>query len=126
MKYAVVQSDLVKPTPQALKAAFRGVEEFVDIDAAAISNDAYGIITGGLDHDLATRLAVALNAQGINTQVVPDTDFPVLSPAKHIRRLDCTTDCMILYDAIGRTTPVPWDRVVMVAAGLVTVSEIKL
>ena len=51
MKYAVVQSELVKPTPEALKAAFRAVEEFVDIDATAFSNDAYGIITNGLDMD---------------------------------------------------------------------------
>ena len=125
MKYAVVQNQIVKPEPKALRSAFRTLAELVDIYATSLSNDAYGIITDGLNHDQATRLSDALNAQGVSAQVVPDTDFPKLTHAKHVRRVDCSADHMLVYDAIGHTTPVAWNQVVMVAAGLVTVSDFK-
>jgi hypothetical protein len=125
MNYAVVQSEIVKPEPYALEAAFRELAELVDIDAASLSNDAYGIIVDGLSHDHATRLCAALNGQGIRTQVVSEAELPTLTPAKQLRRLDCAGDHLLLYDAIGRTTPVPWEHVVLVAAGFVTMPEFR-
>lgn len=125
MAYAVVQNEMVKPSREALEAAFGALTEFVNIDAATFSNDAYGIITGGLDYDHAACLSSALLAQGVSTQVVDESEFPPLTPPRHLRRLDCTREHLVLYDALGRTTPVSWNRVAMVAAGLVTVTEFE-
>ncbi len=123
--YAVVQNEPTMPSPDSLETAFKVLSDLVDIDADTLSNDAYGIITDGLSHSDAQRLCVALNAEGVSTCVVPESDFPKLIPAKQIRRLDCTPGDMLLYDTLGRAAPILWDQVIMVAAGLVTVSEFK-
>jgi len=123
MKYAVVQSEITKPEPDALATAFRALPELVDVDAATLSSDAYGIIADEFDLEHATRLSAALKAEGISTEVVPYADLPELTPAKHVQRLDCTAEHMLLYDTVGHTTAVPWSEVVLVAAGLVTAPE---
>lgn len=123
MKHAVVQTQMAKPDPEALVRAFRAVPELVDLDADTLSADGYGILVGDLPEDTANATASALNIEGVDVRVVPETDFPALPSAKRVHRVDCLPEQMIVYDAVGRETPVAWDQVVMVAAGIVTVTE---
>jgi hypothetical protein len=120
MNYSVVQNIITKPTPEDLAEAFRVLPDLIDIDAVSLSNDAYGIIADGLTQEQSVCLANALNARGVSTQSVANTKFPVLTPAKQVRQLTCNPDMILIHDALGRTTPIPWDQVVLVAAGFVT------
>ena len=44
MSYAVLQTKIEKPSPDAVKRALRAVDGFADPDALNLCNDAYGII----------------------------------------------------------------------------------
>lgn len=125
MSYALLQTDIKKPSPDALRRAFKGLVELVDIDAATLANDGYGIITAGLSYEHAEQLSQALNAQGVPTAVVDESEIVRLPPAKHLRRIDCLPESLVLRDALGRSTSTDWKHVVLVAAGFVTLTETK-
>ena len=78
MNYAVVQDQLTKPDPKALEVAFRALGQLVDIDAATLSDDGYGIVASGLAEDEARRLAEAITAAGVTARVVDEAEFPLL------------------------------------------------
>ena len=64
----------------------------------------------------------ALAAEGIETAVVLENELPQLPPAKFVRQMECLPDALMVYDPIGRNSPVSWDQVLLVAAGNVQVT----
>jgi hypothetical protein len=55
----------------------------------------------------------------VQTEVVEESRMPVLPPGYVVRRLECTTEGLAIYDAIGRRITVPRGEVVLIAAGRV-------
>ena len=117
------QTTIAKPSRAALKRAFRALGELVDIDAATMSNDGYGVLTEGLSRENAGKLSAALNAEGVPTRVVDESTIVRLPQAKIVRRLDCIPSGLISYDPLGRPTSIDWSHVVLVASGFVTGKE---
>ena len=123
MSHAILQKGLEKPEPDALERAFKVLRELVDIDAHTLSSDGYGVLVSGLSCEKATTLNQALEREGVHTVVVDEEELVALPAPIHKRRLDCCDETLLIYDTLGRPERMPWEHVVLVAAGFVTLPE---
>ena len=125
MNYAVLQKTLEIPDVEKLKAAFTGIPGLTAADAAILAKDAFGVLVKGKSQEVAGKLSGTLRAHGIETLVVPESELPVLPPTKFLRRLECQTQGLVIYDAIGRPFTVEWRHVSLIAIGNVLTTEFK-
>jgi hypothetical protein len=121
--YAVLQTTIEPPPVAALERAFSGLKKFTKADAHIIANDAFGVLIKRLDAHDAAAFQGALRAQGIETELVPMSALPVMPPGKVVRRVDPLPDALHIFDPIGRSFPVEWKHVMLVAAGGVRSQE---
>lgn len=123
MPYAVVQKNLELPDIERLKAAFRGVPGLTEVDAYTVGKDAFGILVKGFTRENASRLVAALQAQGIETEVLEESALPKLPQGPNTTRVDCNPDGLVVYDALNRPVRIDWQNVVLIAAGRVPLTE---
>jgi hypothetical protein len=123
--FAVVQRSLEIPEVGKLKRAFQSVKCLTAADAHTLANDAFGILVKNLPVNDAMTLQGALSAEGIETALVLQNELPQLPPIKFVRRLDCAPESLLVYDPIGRTIPVPWGHVMLIAAGDVRTQDFE-
>jgi len=88
-------------------------------DAHTLANDAFGILVNNLSPTDAMTLQGALQAEGVETALVLQSDLPQLPPTKFVHQMDCLPNALVVHDAIGREFPVPWDQIMLIAAGSV-------
>src|SRR5260370_18892967 len=117
MSCAVMQKDLSVPPVEGLKRAFRSVKCLIQYDAVVLANDAYGILVKHLSCEDAATLQGALQAEGVQTEIVDERSLPTLPTTKFVHRLDCLPESLLIYDPLGRGFPLEWPHVMMVAAG---------
>jgi len=120
-----MQTNLEPPTLEQLKEAFRGIPGLTAVDAAMLSRDAFGILARSFEPERARALQSALAAQGVETEVVDDAGLPPLPELRIVHRLDSTPDALMICDPLGRTFPLPWQNVMLIAAGRVRMTEFK-
>ncbi len=125
MSYALLQTEIEKPSADALQKAFKVLSELVDLDADSLSSDGYGVIVSGLSRENAGRLSQAVNGQGISVEAIDECELVKLPSPKKLRRIDCLPDGLVLYDTLGRPETVDWSHVVMAGAGFVASTEAK-
>ncbi len=118
-RFAILQRSLEIPDVEKLKRAFRLVNGLTESDAHTLANDAFGILVNNLSPTDAMTLQGALQAEGVETAVVLQTDLPQLPPTKFVHQMDCLPNALVVHDAIGREFPVPWDQIMLIAAGRV-------
>ena len=118
-RFAILQRSLEIPDVEKLKRAFRSVHGLTESDAHTLANDAFGILVNNLSPGDAMTLQGALQAEGVETAVVLQTDLPQLPPTKFVHQMDCLPNALVVHDAIGREFPVPWDQIMLIAAGRV-------
>jgi hypothetical protein len=118
-----MQKDLSIPPVEALKRAFRSVKCLTQYDAVILANDAYGILVKHLSGEDAATLQGALQAEGVQTEIVDEGSLPILPATKFVHRLDCLPESLVIYDPLGRGFPLEWPHVMMVAAGRVRLEE---
>ena len=118
-RFAILQRSLEIPDVEKLKRAFRLVNGLTESDAHTLANDAFGILVNNLSPTDAMTLQGALQAEGIETAVVLQTDLPQLPPTKFVHQMDCLPNALVVQDAIGRELPVAWDQIMLIAAGRV-------
>jgi hypothetical protein len=121
--FAVLQASIEPPPVDSLRRAFTGLTGFTAADAHIVANDAFGILVKNLDAGRAAAFQRALAAQGIATELAPMSELPPMPPGKVVRRVDPLPDALRLFDPIGRSFPVEWKHVMLVAAGSVRVQE---
>ncbi|HXD01276.1 MAG TPA: hypothetical protein VN048_18200 [Verrucomicrobiae bacterium] len=125
MSCSVMQKNLEPPTMEQLKQAFCKVPGLTAVDASIFSRDAFGILARSFELERAQALQSALAAQGVETEVVEDGALPVLPEARLVHRIDCTPDALVIYDPLGRSFPLKWENVMLIAAGRVNLVEFK-
>lgn len=125
MRYAIVQDQLDPPPIESLKRAFRSVSFLTDLDALTLGRDAFGILIKNLEAKDAANLQGALKVEGVLTEIVPEQNLPPLPPAKHVHRLNCTPDALLIYDPLGRAFPLNWNHLLIIAAGQVQLTEFR-
>ena len=125
MPFAILQSTLDIPSVDSLRNAFRSVQCLTDIDAFTLGRDAYGILVKNLSSQDAAALQGALKVEGVETDIVDQQLLPPIPQGRVVHRLDCLPDALRVYDPVGRTFPVDWSHIMLIAAGQVKVSEFE-
>ena len=106
-----------------MRRAFQATGLFHALDAVHFVKEGFGVLAKGLEEDPARQLQGALATQGVEVDVVADSEWPVLPPAKRIVQAACWAEGFEPLDPLGRPLHVPWDEVVAVSAGLVLREE---
>ena len=117
MPYALLQKSLDAPSAEQLRTAYREVPDVTAVDADRLCQNMFGILARSLRPDQAAALQAGLKAQGIETEVLDESALPPLPPGKVVRRLEFTTETLMVFDALGRAVPVPWEDLMLLAAG---------
>ncbi len=125
MGYVVLQKDLEPPPIEKMKAAFHGVPGLTAADAMLMCKHSMGILVRELKQEQALQVQAGLAAQGIETAIAEQSELPALPPMRHLMRVECTADALIIYDPLGNKFPLDWQDVMLVAAGRVAVIEFK-
>ena len=125
MAYAIMQKELLVLDVDKLKRAFRALPTLTALDAQTQAHDAYGILNRGLEVEEASALQDALMIEGIETEVVEESDLPVIPPAKLVRQADFLPAHLSMYDPMGRTFTLPWRDIMFIAAGNVRLQEFR-
>ncbi len=123
MPYAVLQSKLNAPSLEQLQRAFRFVQGLTAYDARILGNDAFGILVKDLSAQQAASLQGALRIEGFETEIVDQALLPSMPPTHFLRRCDALPQHLLLYDPLGRSFPLEWPHVLIVAAGAVRLTE---
>lgn len=121
--YLLVQRSLTPPEIEPVRRAFQATGIFHALDAVHFVKDAFGVLVKGLEESPARQLQGVLAAEGVEVDVVADSEWPVLPPAQRIVCAACRTEGFEPLDPLGRPLHVPWDRVVAVSAGWVLREE---
>lgn len=119
MSFAIVQKELIVPDVERLTRAFCVLPDLTSIDAQNAAHDAYGILWRGLDAERAGALQAALAHEGLDTDLVNDSEFTRLGTGHVIQRIQITPDHLEASDPMHRVTRIPWNDVLLLAAGRV-------
>lgn len=125
MRYTVLQKNLEAPTTEQLKEAFRHVPGLTPVDALTLGRDAFGVLGKNFDLERASDLKHSLEAQGIAVEILEDSAVPQLPETFFLASLECTPDALLLHDCMGRIAELEWRNIMLIAAGLVPLSEFK-
>ena len=125
MRYAVMQKHLEPPALERLQRAFRAVPCLTPADAHILGNDAFGILVKNFSEADAGTLQAALTAEGVETEIAPETSLPAIPQARMVSRAECGPDALLVYDPAGRKFPVEWQHVMLIAAGRVRMTDFK-
>lgn len=123
MAYALVQCDIAPPTIQQVREALKRTIDaglpVVPADAPGIVNDSYGVLVERLTAEQARALRAAFAAVGYATEVVDERDLFEPPPAKGCNKIEVAEEGLVVYDLYGTGLIVAWDRVLIVAAGMI-------
>jgi hypothetical protein len=108
---------------EALRRACARVPGLAAADAGPIRRDAFGVLIKDFSREQATAFHEALQAEGVETEVIEQRTLPELPVTKYVPRLDCEEAGLLIHDTLGRTTLVEWTDVMLVAVGNVRVIE---
>ena len=92
--FAILQRSLEVPDVEKLKRAFRSVRCLAESDAHTLAEDAFGILVKNLSANDAMTLQGALQAEGVESAVVLQTDLPQLPPIKFVHQMDCLPEAL--------------------------------
>lgn len=123
MAWLLVQRSLTPPEIELVQRAFQSTGIFHTLDAVSFVKDAFGVLAKGLEDYPAKQLQNALAVQGVEVDVVDESEWPKLPPAKRIVRASCWAEGFEPLDPLGRPLSVPWTEIVAVSAGLVRREE---
>jgi hypothetical protein len=120
-----MQRELLPPGVEQLKRAFSVWPALTEIDAQTAARDAFGILLKGLEFEQASLLQSALIKEDIETEVVKETDLPAIPPAKVIKQIEFMSAHLSMYDPMKRHIELPWNDLILIAAGNVRLTEVR-
>jgi hypothetical protein len=116
--YAVLQTSLEQPiTRETLEAAVMATQTLAKPDCVWLQRDLFGIIAENLSQDDALGLQAGLRAQGIETEVIDETNLPSLPTPHHPQSFTVTGDGVTVAGFSGHDTLLPISTVVFAAGG---------
>ena len=123
--YAILQKEADRPTAEQIRRAFRSFSHLTDADAVRLAANAQGILQRQLNADAARAFQCALQAEGVATAIVAESDLQLLPKSRSLHRLALTETALEIYDLHGQPTAVAWTELALVAAGAVRHDEIS-
>lgn len=123
--YAVLLREVARPSAEPIRQAFRAFSHLTDADAIRLAANAQGILLRHLGVDEARALQQALLQEGVKAALVKDEELRFLPASLRLHRIELTHEALVIYDYVGRATPVAWEDFSLVAAGAVPHVEIS-
>jgi len=124
-QYAVLQKEGGSPSAEQIRRAFRSFSNLTDADAVRLAANAQGILLRHLSSDEARAFHRALQAEGVASALVAESELQLLPESKALHRLSLTEPALEVYDLRGQPMPVAWNEIALVAAGAVRHVEIS-
>lgn len=121
--FAIVRRGLEPLDLEQLRRAFLGVPGLAPCDAGTVCNEAGGILCRGFSTDQAAALQANLKTEGVEVEMVDESQLPVLPPPKLIRRVEIKSEALFVEDLIKGLKPIAWDQVCLIAAGSVQLTK---
>jgi hypothetical protein len=125
MTYAVMQTGLEPPSTEQLKNGFQHVPGLTAMDATILGKDALGVLVKGFELERAAAMQSALAAQGVETEVVEEAALTELPPPKGLTKVEFTPEALRIEDVLGRSFPLEWNNILLIAAGRARFTEFK-
>ena len=97
-----------------------GVPSVARADCARMSQDLFGIVVSGLSFEDANAFQTGLKQHGFPTQVVADSEIPLLHEAFTIQRISIAENALIFTDSMGRESLRPREDLVFIAGGFLS------
>ncbi len=119
MDHVILLCDLATPDPEAVKRALRQVRRFTEADAVRMAREPGGLIARNLSSEEASLVRRALEADGVAAVGLPSAQLPKLPQSRLLKRMEFQPQSWVVYDPLGRATPVPWVQVAALCAGAV-------
>jgi hypothetical protein len=117
-RYALLQCDLDQTIRrEAMEQASRAAPQVAVGDCARLHRDLFGIVVRQLDMANALAFQSALRAQGLDTDIVHDTDLMRLPPAQSTRHLRIDQGSIVTEDAYGHARAHALSTLAFAAAG---------
>jgi hypothetical protein len=123
MTYAVMQTGQNSPSIEQLENAFHQIPGVTAMDASILGRDAHGILVKGFELARASAMQSALAAQGVETEVVEDKTLAELPQAMQLNKVDFSPEGFLIYDLVGRSVPLDWGNISVIAAGRTRITE---
>lgn len=120
-----MQIDLDPPSAEQLANAFREVPELTAMDAAVLGKDAFGLLAKGFELEQASAMQSALAAQGVETEVVEEAALTELPLPRQLMKVALTPEALQIGDVLGRSFPLDWGDILVIAAGRTRLTEFK-
>ncbi len=117
--YCLLQRSLDPLPVKRLERAFLASGVRQPLDAPTVARVAYGMLLDDLSATAASRLASALDLEGIDVEVVRQEDVPSVSRAKLIRRAELVDEGLGWYSHLDRPRLLPWSAVEIIALGCI-------
>lgn len=117
--------DLDPPSTEQVKNAFRQVPGLTEMDAHTLGKDAFGVLVRGFELDRAEALKSALEEQGAPAEVVDEAALMELPPARQLTRVSFTPEARRIDDLLGRSFPLEWKNILVIAAGRTRLTDFK-
>ncbi len=125
MNYAVMQTGANPPSAEQLRNAFLQVPGLTAMDVSILGKDACGVLVRGFELERASTLQSALAAQGVESEVVVEGALTELPPGRQLTKVEFTAEALRIDDLLGRTFPLAWNTVLIIAAGRTRLTEFK-
>lgn len=119
MRYCLLQTSLDPLPMKRLERAFLASGTRLALDVPAVARYAFGILLDDLSATAASRLAFALDQEGIAVEPWPQEDLPPLPRARLVRRLEIDEQTLGWYTGVDRLRRLPWSQVDILALGAV-------
>lgn len=124
--FSLLQTSLEQTiTRHELETAAMGVSSLARGDCAKLQRELYGILVSGLTHSEALVFQAQLEQRQFPTQVVADSELPILHESFKVQRIERHGVVLIFTDAAGKWVTRPLSDLVFAAAGHFEKTAIK-
>lgn len=124
--YSLLQVSLDQTIDRkSMEEASTVVPSVARADCAYLQRELFGIVVSNLPLAEARIFQAELKRRGLLTEVVADSELPVLDQPFTVQRVAFKEDALVFTDTVGRGQSRPWEDLVLVTGGFMTQSKLK-
>ncbi len=123
MPYVVVQQELSPPDKARYVQALTNAQVFTRPDVTIMGRHLSPILARNLPLPSAQAIEAALAGEGIASTVVEQSLVLPPPPRQRTMRMEISPDGLLILDATGQKSMLPWPAVIVIACGVVMKNE---
>jgi hypothetical protein len=116
-RYVLLQRSLDPLPIKRLARAFVASGARISLDAPAVARTAYGLLLDDLTATAASRLAHALEDEGIEVEALEESHLPALPRTRWLRHVSLGDEGITWFSSLERGRLLPWAMIRIAALG---------